>query len=110
MIKRFGGLVKVFALVLIVLGVPFYLGYGNPLPFVNPEYSAFENLWLTVFPLSFVGLALGWRFEKLAGYWLVLVLGLGFVVSVFLEGGFPLVMLLPFVVGLMYLVVGYKGK
>ena len=103
-------MVKVVALVLIVLGIPFYLGYGNPLPFIDSKYSAFENLWLTIFALSFIGLALGWRFEKLAGYWLVLVLGLGFVISLFLEGGFPPIMLFPFVVGLMYLGVGYKGK
>jgi len=30
---------RILALVIIIFGLPFYFGYGNPLPFLNPEYS-----------------------------------------------------------------------
>jgi hypothetical protein len=41
---------KILATAIIVFGLPFYFGYGNPLPFINPEYSIWDNTWLTVFP------------------------------------------------------------
>ena len=99
---------RIIALVLIVFGLPFYFGYGNPLPFINPSYSAFDNLWLTIFPLMFIGLGLGWKYEKLAGWWLVTLLGGGLLVSVYLSGGFPVVMIFPFIIGVLYLIISYK--
>ncbi|WP_316858367.1 hypothetical protein [uncultured Cohaesibacter sp.] len=48
--------------------LPFCFGYGNPLSFINPGYSWIENIWLSLLPLMFVGLLIGWRFEKFGGY------------------------------------------
>jgi hypothetical protein len=30
---------RIIALAVILLVLPFYFGYGNPLPFINPDYS-----------------------------------------------------------------------
>jgi len=49
----------------LVLGLPFYSGYGNPLPFVNPDYTWIENFGLALVPFVFIGLALGWKYKKL---------------------------------------------
>ena len=105
--------VRISSLLVILLGLPFYFGYGNPLPFINPNYSFLDNLWLAIFPRMFFGLALGWKMPQVAGYWLVVLLGLGLIASFVVEGnwdGFPVIMLLPFVLGVLYLVVGYKSK
>ena len=98
------------ALFCLLFGLPFYFGYGNPLPFVNPEYTLFDNMWLSAFPIMFLGLAVGWKYEKLGGYLIVLPLAIASVVGyIFLKEGLPGPMFLPMVVGVMYLVLGYKN-
>jgi len=37
---------RISALVIILFGLPFYFGYGNPLPFINSDYSIWENIVL----------------------------------------------------------------
>ncbi len=49
---------RVLATALIAFGLPFYFGYGNPLPFMNPDYSVYDNIWLVIFPLMFIRLRL----------------------------------------------------
>ncbi len=94
----------------VLFGLPFYLGYGNPLPFRNPDYSIHDNTWLMVFPLMFVGLALGWRFERLGGWLVTIPLVIGLLVTLATEGELVVHMLVPLVSGLLYLVVGYGSS
>jgi len=96
------------ALIVIAFGLPFYFGYGNPLPFIDPKYTLHTNLWLTVFPIMFVGLALGWKYEKIGGYLIIISLSIGFIVSIIIKMGFSIHMSIPFIIGILYLIVGYK--
>jgi len=45
-LKIYKWFARIFALAILLLGTPFYFGYGNPLPFVNPEYTLAENVGL----------------------------------------------------------------
>lgn len=49
---------RVLATAIIAFGLPFYFGYGNPLPFMNPDYSVYDNIWLVIFPLMVIRLRL----------------------------------------------------
>lgn len=102
---------RIFALAILLFGLPFYFGYGNPLPFANPENTLFDNIWLTTFPLMFIGLALGWKWEKVGGYIIIIPLLLASVIGFgVLKEGLPGPMFVPFIVGILYLIVGYKKK
>ncbi|RLF79345.1 hypothetical protein DRN44_09060 [Thermococci archaeon] len=102
---------RIFATAVIVFGLPFYFGYGNPLPFINPEYSIWDNVWLTVFPLVFIGLGLGWKFEKIGGLLVSIPILIGFIIGLIVEGDLPLCMIVPFLIGILYTIVGYtKAK
>ena len=83
----------------------FYFGYGNPLPFLHPVHSLYYNTWLSVFPLMFIGLALGWKWPKAGGFLITIPIFFGFVVSLFTEGDIPVHMMVPLVVGLMYIII-----
>ena len=72
---------RISALAVLLFGLPFYFGYGNPLPFMDPGYTLWDNVWLSVFPLMFLGLALGWRWERLGGYLVVVPVGAGTVLG-----------------------------
>jgi len=47
---------RIIATLIFLLALPFYFGYGNPLPFANPDNTTMDNIWLTTFPLMFIGL------------------------------------------------------
>jgi len=106
--KIFKWTTRALALLILLFGLLFYFGYGNPLPFISADYTVFDNLWLSIFPIMFVGLALGWWYEKIAGYLITISLFIGFVGSIILGEGIAWHMLVPFIVGVMYLIVGYK--
>lgn len=100
---------RIIALFIILFGLPFYFGYGNPLPFINPEYTIFDNIWLTCFPLMFIGLAIGWKWEKAGGYLVVIPIIIASIIGfVFLKEGLPGPMFIPMLVGILYLIIGYK--
>ena len=103
---------RIIALAVLLLGLPFYFGYGNPLPFANPENSIFDNIWLIVFPLMFIGLGLGWKWEKIGGYVVVVPIVLAFIIgSIFSEEiGIPGPMFIPMIAGILYLIVGYNNR
>ena len=101
---------RILALAIILFGLPFYFGYGNPLPFASSDYSAWNNIILTMYPLIFIGLALGWKYEKIGGYLVVFPVILGFIVGLITEADFMINMLFPIVPGILYLMVGDKGK
>lgn len=99
---------RILALIIIAGGLPFYFGYGNPLPFVKQEYTFYDNVWLTLLPLMFIGLALGWKYEKAGGCLLLISSLTGLLASVITGKGSGTLVLLFSAVGILYLVVGYK--
>jgi hypothetical protein len=102
---------RILALGLLLFSLPFYFGYGNPIPFLNPDYSFLDNLWLMIFPLVFIGLALGWKFEKTAGYLLIISISTGLLATVIIENELIFEMLIPFLIGILYLITAlYKEK
>jgi len=102
---------RIIALALLLLGLPFYFGYGNPLPFANPENGILDNIWLSAFPLMFIGLGLGWKWEKIGGYMIVIPITIASIIGFgILREGLPGPMFIPMFVGILYLVVGYGNK
>lgn len=99
---------RILAVLILVVGLPFYFGYGNPLPFVNLDYSAWENIVLMMYPLIFIGLALGWWREKIGGYLIVIPLVVAFLLGSVTEADFMINMLLPIIPGVLYLLIGYS--
>jgi len=100
---------RIMALFAILFGLPFYFGYGNPLPFINPDYTLWDNAWLSAFPLMFLGLAVGWKWEKIGGYLIVIPLSIATIIGfVILKEGLPGPMFVPMIAGVLYLVYGYK--
>lgn len=97
---------RIFATAIIGFGLPFYFGYGNPLPFIKPGYSILDNFWLTVFPLMFIGLLLGWKFEKAGGFLIVTPISIGFIIGFMADRTLPWPMIIPFLVGALYIFVG----
>ena len=102
--------VRVLSVMVLLFGLPFYFGYGNPLPFINPDYTLWDNMWLVVFPLMFIGLGLGLRYEKLGGYLVVVPVGLGLILGVIIADDFVVHMLVPLTLGVLYLIVGYAKR
>jgi hypothetical protein len=103
-------IIKILAAALTVFGLLFYFGYGNPLPFIDAGYTAWDNLWLSVFPIMFLGLIIGLLFEKAGGYIVVVSVAAGLITGLLLTGSFVWYMLVPFVFGILYLVIGYSIK
>jgi hypothetical protein len=101
---------RIIALAMSVFGLPFYFGYGNPLPFINPDYSLWENVALTMMPIIFAGLLVGWKFEKAGGYLIVIPMAIGFLVGIMTKANFSSNMLLPLIPGVLYLFAGYKKE
>jgi hypothetical protein len=99
---------RILALLIILFGLPFYFGYGNPLPFINSNYTLWDNLWLTIFPLMFIGLGLGWKFEKLGGYLITISISIGLLMGLIIYGNLVLHMLVPLIDGILYLLAGYS--
>lgn len=100
--------VRTLALLTLLAGLPFYFGYGNPTPFINPDYTTFDNIWLSIFPLMFIGLLLGLKYEKLGGYLVTIPLLAGFIFTLSIGEDFTPFMFVPFVIGILYLLLSYK--
>lgn len=101
-------LARILSLCILIFSLPFYFGYGNPLPFVNPNYSLWENVALIAMPLIFLGLALGWKYEKIGGFLIVVPIIIGFSVGLITEANLSINLLIPLLPGLLYLIVAYK--
>lgn len=99
---------RILALCILLFALPFYFGYGNPLPFAKPDYSLWENVALTMMPLIFIGLALGWKYPKAGGFLTVIPIVIGFTVGLLTEANFSVNLFAPLVPGILYLVVGYN--
>ena len=100
---------RIYASIIILFGLPFYFGYGNPLPFINPDYGLWDNVWLTVFPLMFIGLGLGWLFETAGGLLTAVSVISGLVLGLFIEGELVPFMIVPLSAGILYVISGVIG-
>jgi hypothetical protein len=58
----------------------------------------------------FLGLAVGLKFEIFGGYLVTIPIGLGLLMGLFMQREFVIHMLIPFVAGIIYLIVGYKSR
>ncbi len=99
---------RISAFVILVFTLPFYFGYGNPLPFVSPGYSLWENTALMMFPLVLVGLFLGWKYEKVGGFLIFVPIAIVFLVGFFSKATLSPNFLFPLIPGILYLISGYK--
>ena len=99
--------VRMIALGILIFALPFYFGYGNSLPFINPDYSLWENVTLTMVPLIFIGLILGWKYPKFGG-WLVIIAVVGvFIVGFLTEANLSINLAVPLIPGILFLINGY---
>ncbi len=101
---------RILALCILIFALPFYFGYGNPLPFAKPDYSLWENVALTIMLLVFIGLALGWKYPKVAGWLIIISIVIGFVVGLLTEANLSINLAIPLIPGILYLVDGYKKQ
>jgi len=101
---------RLLALGLLLFSLPFYFGYGNPVPFLNPDYSFLDNLWLLIFPIVFISLALGWKFEKLAGILLIMSISTGLLATLIIENEFIFEMMIPLFIGILYLITAFNNN
>ena len=102
---------RILAIAILLFGLPFYFGYGNPLPFTNPDNSIMDNIWLTTFPIIFIGLAVGWKYEKAGGFMVTIPIVIASIIGfILLREGVPGPMFIPLAVGILYLIVGYEDK
>jgi len=101
---------RIMALGLLLFSLPFYFGYGNPVPFVNPDYTFLDNLWLLILPLVFLSLALGWKYQKLAGYLLIISISTGLLATVIIENEFIFEMIIPLFIGILYLITAFNNN
>ena len=99
---------RIFALSILSFALPFYFGYGNPLPFANQNYSLWENVALFLMPLVFIGLALGWKYPKVGGWLVVVSITIGFMVGFLTEANLSINLFVPIIPGILYLLDGYK--
>lgn len=101
---------RILALIMLVFGLMFYFGYDNPLPFVNPAYTWLENVWLTLVPIVFIGLAVGWKYEKTGGYLIVISLVMGGLVAIGAGQQPPSLFAITLVPAVLFLIVGHNNR
>ena len=99
---------RILALCILIFVLPFYFGYGNPLPFAKPDYSLWENVALAMMPLVFIGLALGWKYPKAGGWLITISIAIGFVVGLLTGANLSVNLVAPLIPGVLYLIGGYK--
>jgi len=99
---------RILALCILIFALPFYFGYGNPLPFAKANYSLWENVALAMMPLVFIGLALGWKYPKVAGWLIIIPITIGLIVGLLTEANLSINLAVPIIPGILYLIDGYK--
>jgi hypothetical protein len=101
---------RIIALCILAFALPFYFGYGNPLPFADPNYSLWENVALSMMPLVFIGLALGWKYPKFAGWLIIIATAIGFAAGLLTDANLSINLAVPVIPGILYLIDGYKKQ
>ena len=105
-----GWWIRIVGAILFGVGVAFYMGYGNPLPFQNPEYGFWENIWLMVIPIVLAGLLMGVFLPRVGGYIVAVPITLAMLLQFVAEEEMPYPMLIPLMMGMAYLFFGYRRK
>lgn len=102
---------KIAAGCVLLVGLPFYFGYGNPLPFLDPDYTFYDNMWLTVFPIMFIGLIIGIKYELIGGAMVVLSVSVAMIATLLVFGSqrFPVHMIIPLLIGILFVIIGLSG-
>jgi len=101
---------RILALGILIFALPFYFGYGNPLPFAKPDYSLWENVALSMMPLVFIGLALGWKYPKVGGWLIIISIATGLIVGFLTEANLSINLAVPIIPGILYLIDEYKRQ
>jgi hypothetical protein len=101
---------RILSLCILIFALPFYFGYGNPLPFAKPDYSLWENVALSMMPLVFIGLALGWKYPKVGGCLIITSIAVGLIVGLLTGANLSINLAVPIIPGILYLVDGYKKQ
>ncbi|MBN2880721.1 hypothetical protein JXM83_01590 [Candidatus Woesearchaeota archaeon] len=99
---------RITGTILFLLIFPFYIGYGFPFP--NSTLTFFENLWLTIIPIFLIGLIIGWKHEKIAGYLITIPITTGLLVSLITWQDPSPIMAIPLLPGILYLIYVFKKK
>jgi hypothetical protein len=99
---------KILSLCILIFALPFYFGYGNPLPFAKVSYSLWENVALAMILIVFIGLVLGWKYSKVAGWLIIISIIVGFVVGLVTDANLSVHLAVPIIPGILYLIDGYK--
>ncbi len=103
-------IVRISAVIVMLISVPFYFGYGNPLPFIDASYSVTDNIWLCLFPLVFIGLGLGWIYEILGGFIVLGSILSAFIMGILLNNALTMNIVLPLIVGILFIISGTIKK
>lgn len=99
---------RITAIIMFLFLLPFYFGYG--LPFPNSSLSLLENIHLIIMPIILIGLLVGWRWEKIAGYMICAPISIKLLAAlIFIENPGPINILL-IIPGILYLIYGYKNS
>lgn len=102
-------IIRIISIVVILFSLLFYFGYGNPLPFFNDNFTFWDNMWAFVFPLIFIGLIVGLKWEKIGGYFILIPTIISSLIGlIFLKENLPGPILVPIFIGIIYLLIGYK--
>lgn len=105
-INKIKWVARIMGTVMLLFITPFYFGYDFPIP--NSSLSFYENLRLIITPIMLLGLLVGWRWEKIAGYMICIPIGIGLLFSLIMMGNPGLIVLLLAIPGGLYLYCGYK--
>lgn len=95
---------------ILIFALPFYFGYGNPLPFAKPDYSLWENVALSMMPLVFIGLVLGWKYPKAGGWLVTVAVAAGFAAGFLTDANLSVNLAIPLIPGILYLIDAYKKQ
>jgi hypothetical protein len=105
-LEKIKWIARITATIIILFAFPFYIGYG--LPFPNSSLSLIENIHLIVMPIILIGLIVGWKWKKIAGYMICLPIFVKLLFAlIFLENPGSIIILLA-IPGSLYLIYGYK--
>jgi hypothetical protein len=99
----------VLSVIILGIGIPFYLGYGSPIPFTQNEYTFFDNMWLIVMPIVFLFTFIGLKRKRVSGIILISVTIIAQILSIMIEKDVILVMLMPILLGVLNLWI-YNAK
>ncbi|MDD3264005.1 MAG: hypothetical protein PHT94_03870 [Candidatus Nanoarchaeia archaeon] len=108
LLKKIKWSARISGSIIFILFLPFYLGYGIPLP--NSSMSFIENIWFIIFPLVLIGLIIGWKKEKVAGFLIIIPTILGSLLSLIFWRDPIIIMYIPLIPAILYLIYVYNKK